>query len=89
MPHATFLGGCGNGPAEPLLRRRLAGIDDDDNYDIYDNDDDDCLARVVVRNSGARGDIHRGRRGADEAEGDNDDTICLTKYFVKLNNYFI
>jgi hypothetical protein len=33
----------------------------------------DC---VVVGNSGARGDAHRGRRGADEAEGDADDTIC-------------
>ena len=33
----------------------------------------DC---VVVGNSGAHGDVHRGRRGADEAEGDADDTIC-------------
>ena len=37
---------------------------------------DDGADCVVVRNSGVRGDIHRGRRGADEAEGDTDDTIC-------------
>ncbi len=33
----------------------------------------DC---VIVRNSGARGDVHHGRRGTDEAEGDADNTIC-------------
>ena len=33
----------------------------------------DC---VIVGNSGARSDVHRGRRGADEAEGGADDTIC-------------
>jgi hypothetical protein len=32
----------------------------------------DC---IVVGNSGARGDVHRGHRGADEAEGDADNTI--------------
>ncbi len=33
----------------------------------------DC---VIVGNSGTRGNVHRGRRGADEAEGVADDTIC-------------
>ncbi len=33
----------------------------------------DC---VIVGNSGARGNVLRGRHGADEAEGDTDDTIC-------------
>ena len=33
----------------------------------------DC---VVVVNSGTRGDVNRGRRGADEAEGDADNNIC-------------
>ena len=37
---------------------------------------DDGADCVIVGNSGARGDVHRGRRGADEAEGDADDTIC-------------
>ena len=37
---------------------------------------DDGADSVIVGNSGARGDVHRGRRGADEAEGDADDTIC-------------
>jgi hypothetical protein len=31
---------------------------------------------VIVGNSGARGDIHRGRHGADDAKGDADDIIC-------------
>ena len=33
----------------------------------------DC---VVVGNSGARGDVHHGRRGADEVKGNADNTIC-------------
>ena len=33
----------------------------------------DC---VIAGNSGAREDFHRGRRGADKAKGDADDTIC-------------
>ncbi len=37
---------------------------------------DDGADCVIVGNSGARGDVHRGRRGADEAEGGADDTIC-------------
>jgi hypothetical protein len=37
---------------------------------------DDCADCVVVGNSGARGDVHRGRRGTDKAEGDADNTIC-------------
>ena len=31
---------------------------------------------VVVGDSGAHGDVHRGRRGADYAEGCADDIIC-------------
>jgi hypothetical protein len=31
---------------------------------------------VVVSNSSARGDVRRGRRSADEAEGNADNTIC-------------
>ena len=50
---------------------------------------DDGADCVVVGNSSARGDVHRGHRGADEAEGDADDTIFLTKFLVKLNNNFI
>ena len=37
---------------------------------------DDGADCVIVGNSGAHGDVHRGRCGADEAEGDADDTIC-------------
>ncbi len=37
---------------------------------------DDGADCVVAGNSGARGDVHRGCRGADEAEGDADDAIC-------------
>jgi hypothetical protein len=37
---------------------------------------DDSADCVIVGNSGARGDVHHGRRGADEAEGNADDTIC-------------
>ncbi len=48
---------------------------------------DDGADCVVVGNSGTRGDVHRGHRGADKAESDADDTIFETKYLVKLNNY--
>ncbi len=37
---------------------------------------DDGADCVIVGNSGARGDVHHGRRGANEAEGDADNTIC-------------
>ena len=37
---------------------------------------DDGADGGVVRNSGARGDVHRGCHGADKAEGDAEDTIC-------------
>ena len=37
---------------------------------------DDGADSFVVGNSGTRGDVHRGRHGADEAEGNADDTIC-------------
>ena len=37
---------------------------------------DDGADGVVVGNSSARGDVHRGRRSADEAKGDADNTIC-------------
>ncbi len=50
---------------------------------------DDGADCVVVGNSSARGDVHPGHRGADEAEGDADDTIFKTKFLVKLNNNFI
>ncbi len=36
---------------------------------------DDGADCVVVGNSSARGNVHRGHRGADEAEGDAEDTI--------------
>ena len=36
---------------------------------------DDGADGVVVGNSSARGDVHRGRRSADESEGDADNTI--------------
>jgi hypothetical protein len=37
---------------------------------------DDGADCVIVGNSGARGDVYRGRRGADKVKGDADDTIC-------------
>jgi hypothetical protein len=37
---------------------------------------DDGADCIVVGNSGACGDVHHGRRNADKAEGDSDDTIC-------------
>ncbi len=37
---------------------------------------DDGADCVIVGNSSARGDVHRGRCGTDEAESDADDTIC-------------
>jgi hypothetical protein len=37
---------------------------------------DDGADCIVVGNSGARGNVHCGRCGADKAEGDADDTIC-------------
>ncbi len=37
---------------------------------------DDGADWVVVGNSGACGGVHRGRREADEAEGNADDAIC-------------
>ncbi len=37
---------------------------------------DDGADGAVVGNSSARGDVHRGRRGADESEGDADNIIC-------------
>ena len=37
---------------------------------------DDGADGVVVGDSGARGDVHCGRRGADYAEGCADDIIC-------------
>ena len=37
---------------------------------------DDSADCAVVSNSGAHGKVHRGRRSADEAKGDADDTIC-------------
>ncbi len=37
---------------------------------------DDGADGVVVGNSSARGDVHRGRCSADESEGDADNTIC-------------
>lgn len=43
----------------------------------------------VVVESGARGDVHYGRRCADNAKSNAEDNICYTKFFVKLNNYFI
>ena len=43
----------------------------------------------VVIDSGARGDVHYGRRGADNTKSNAEDNICYTKFFVKLNNYFI
>ncbi len=36
---------------------------------------DDGADCVVVSNSSARGDVHRGHRSADKAEGNADDTI--------------
>ena len=37
---------------------------------------DDGADCVVVGNSGARGNVHHGRCGADEAKGNTDDIIC-------------
>ena len=37
---------------------------------------DDGADGVVVGNSSARGNVHRGCRSADKAEGDADNTIC-------------
>jgi hypothetical protein len=37
---------------------------------------DDGADCVVVGNSSARVDVHRGRRGADKDEGDTGNTIC-------------
>ena len=48
---------------------------------------DDGADCVVVGNSSTCGDVHRGHRGADKAKGNAEDTIFLTKYLVKLNNY--
>ena len=50
---------------------------------------DDGADGVVIGDSGYCGDVHRGRRGADNAEHCADGFICQTKYLVKLNNYFI
>ncbi len=50
---------------------------------------DDSANGVVVGDSGARGNVHRGRRGAGNAKWYTDNIICLTKYLVRLNNYFI
>jgi hypothetical protein len=43
----------------------------------------------VVVDSGARGEVHYGRGCADNAKSNAKDNICYTKFFVKLNNYFI
>jgi hypothetical protein len=37
---------------------------------------EDGAAGVVVVDSGARGDVHRGRRGAEDAKSNADDNIC-------------
>ena len=37
---------------------------------------DDGADSIVGGNSGARGDVHHGRRGADDAKGNADDIIC-------------
>ena len=37
---------------------------------------DDGADGVVVGNSSARGNVHRGHRSADESEGNADNTIC-------------
>jgi hypothetical protein len=37
---------------------------------------DNCANGVVVSNSGARGDVHHGHSGADDANGDADNIIC-------------
>jgi hypothetical protein len=37
---------------------------------------DDGADSVVVGNSSARGDVHRGHRSADKSEGDADNIIC-------------
>ncbi len=37
---------------------------------------DDGADSIIIGNSGARGEVHRGRRDADEDKGNADDTIC-------------